>query len=604
MKKKEEDSYTIHTSVGNETAELVKMECKNCGASLELTDPTHAVCPFCGQKYLIDEAKGTVIEIHVDGSSREIRSALEDTKRLLLAVGVIALLVTAIIFGFNIAARKSVFSSSDTNIPADGNGQLLVIFCEDVFGKPYKEITAEEFASIKYIRCGYQREGGESFNAIWYSFTDYQDCASEEEFQETVKKWYYRTKEVSWPSDYTKFTGLTRIGTMDTVWLSLLTFSPDSRISYVDTDDRLDTVTSVLDPEAVKVLHIGIMGNNLDQVGQFTNLEELEVDTNLDHQTVDVSGISACGKLKTLRLNCAGDYTGLEQIGKLSQLNSLYLSSVPLKECKFLGELKGLSELSISAGEGGDLSVLASLPDLKRLCLLDGEYIPPDQLAVLKRAEKLEGLRISVNERESLAELIKMTGLKDLDLHLAIPEYDEETGTRGIDLSPLSDLLGLKRLHLDSFWECDLFGGEELFNLPGLTSLSLGNGVANDVNLVMDEELLQENKSLTDISLRNCYPKNQSGEPVDFRFLSRYPNVRRLYLDGCELEDISFIGEFQDLRVCSLQENRIRDFSPLSRLKKLELVCIDKEGKARLELSQDVEIYTDPYYMEKALDLK
>ena len=77
---------------------------------------------------------------------------------------------------------------------------------------------------------------------------------------------------------------------------------------------------------------------------------------------------------------------------------------------------------------------------------------------------------MSVNERESLAELIKMTGLKDLDLHLAIPEYDEETGTRGIDLSPLSALLGLKRLHLDSFWECDLFGGEELFNLPGLTS--------------------------------------------------------------------------------------------------------------------------------------
>ena len=153
MKKKEEDSYTIHTSVGNETAELVKMECKNCGASLELTDPTHAVCPFCGQKYLIDEAKGTVIEIHVDGSSREIRSALEDTKRLLLSVGVIALLVTAIIFGFNIAARKSVFSSSDTNIPADGNGQLLVIFCEDVFGKPYKEITAEEFAKIGRASC-------------------------------------------------------------------------------------------------------------------------------------------------------------------------------------------------------------------------------------------------------------------------------------------------------------------------------------------------------------------------------------------------------------------------------------------------------------------
>ena len=45
-------------------------------------------------------------------------------------------------------------------------------------------------------RHGYQREGGESFNAIWYSYTDYQDCASEEAFQDTVQRWYYRTKQV------------------------------------------------------------------------------------------------------------------------------------------------------------------------------------------------------------------------------------------------------------------------------------------------------------------------------------------------------------------------------------------------------------------------
>ena len=65
----------------------------------------------------------------------------------------------------------------------------------------------EELESIRYIRCFYEREGGENFNAIAYSFTDYRDCDSEEEFFETVKKWTYRMKSVSWPSDFTMLTG-------------------------------------------------------------------------------------------------------------------------------------------------------------------------------------------------------------------------------------------------------------------------------------------------------------------------------------------------------------------------------------------------------------
>ena len=44
------------------------------------------------------------------------------------------------------------------------------------------------------------------------------------------------------------FQGLTRIDNTDAVWLSLVKFHPECRISCVCTDDRLDTVAGVVNP--------------------------------------------------------------------------------------------------------------------------------------------------------------------------------------------------------------------------------------------------------------------------------------------------------------------------------------------------------------------
>ena len=54
MRDLRKEGYVIRTSNDNEKAELLELQCKNCGGFLELTDKTHAVCPYCGQKYLID----------------------------------------------------------------------------------------------------------------------------------------------------------------------------------------------------------------------------------------------------------------------------------------------------------------------------------------------------------------------------------------------------------------------------------------------------------------------------------------------------------------------------------------------------------------------
>lgn len=132
-KGREDDSYTIKTSAFNEKPELMGLECRNCGGVLELTDRTHAVCPYCGQKYLIDEAKGTVINIQVDYSgNNEMRQAVNSARNALIIFLSVAAVLVVIILGFNIAAKKSVFSSSDSDLPG---GQLLRLFLRTYSGR-------------------------------------------------------------------------------------------------------------------------------------------------------------------------------------------------------------------------------------------------------------------------------------------------------------------------------------------------------------------------------------------------------------------------------------------------------------------------------------
>lgn len=573
MKKQTDNPYTIHTSIYNESPELLKMECKNCGASLKLVDKTHAVCPYCGQTFLIDEAKGTVIDVHVDyGDSPKMRQSINSTKQVLIVFLIVAVFLTLIIFGFNIAARNSSFSSSDADMPVDENGMVLQIFCKDVFGKEYRDVTEEEFASIKYLKYAYTRVGSEDYSTLFYSFTDYRDCADEEEFQDTVKTWTYRAERVSWPSDYTMLTGLTRIDTTDSVWLSALRFAEDADISYVDTDDSLKTVSAVLNPEKIRVLHLGSMGTSLDGIGAYTSLEELEVDTNMGTEAVDLSEIGACRELKRLSLRCVGGYTGVEQLKKLSQLTSLSISGMSLQDCSFFTELQNLEEISIYSGEDPDLSVFSALPNLKRLYLLDEEYVAPREI---RKLQGLEALQIAIDDKEGLNCLAELESLKYLDLHMAIQEYSDYK-QQPLDVSVLAGLNHLQWLSMDNFWEGEFQGIGQILNMPELTTLKVGgDSVVSNVQLLLDPAALADNPAIEELRLSGCSILNEeTGEELDFSFLTHYKGVKKLYLDNCDLTDISVLSELSDLRVCSLQNNEITDFSPLLSCKKLEKIYI------------------------------
>lgn len=583
MKKQAEADHIIHTSVDNESAELVKMACTNCGAPLAIVDKTHAKCPFCGQTYLIDEAKGIVVNVSVDyGDSGEIKQSVKKTQRMIIGFFIAALLVTAIIFAVNLAANKSAFSSSDSDAPVEENGDLLVIFCKDIFQKEYRDITPEEFAGIRYLKYDYQKDErtGEYYHTISYSFTNYEDCASEEEFSDTVQSWSYESSKANSPSNFTMLTGLTRIDTTGTTWLSLLHYAEDCKISYIATDDSLEVVTSKVNPAYVKVLDMGTFGSNLKGLEQYENLEALKAKNPSRFNTAELTGIKNCSKLKKLELDCAEAYEGMEEIAELPELVSLSIKGATLSDCDFLKKIPRLEKLTIDVGEASDLSMLSYLPNLKKLDIGDDTVDTIEPVLALTR---LEDLTISVDTSENMELLAELKQLKALRLHTSYWEMDENHHNKPLDLSVFSRLPELESLYVSLFSNGKISGAESVLNMPGLKSFGVSLVLGD---FMIDPEQLAENASLEIFGLERAgICSGETGEAGDLSFLSHYPNLRELWIQHCDLEDIAFVTQLKNIERCDFEGNDITDYSPLKECKKLEYLCV---GNSSLEERPDV----------------
>lgn len=251
-------------------------------------------------------------------------------------------------------------------------------------------------------------------------------------------------------------------------------------------------------------------------------------------------------------------------------------------------KLKNLRELSISTGEEPELEILEKLPCLVKVDFLDREYIPAGEIPRLSGVEELTA---AVGDMDALRAVSALESLQVLNLHMAVQEYGVPT-----DISCLGNLEALRELYLDNFWPSDVCGLEAVLNLPGLRAFRYGKRMSSEAAILLDPELLGDNPNLEEAGFLNCFPKHRdTGEDLDFGFLAHYPGVKRLYLDGCGLEDISFAAGMEDLRQCSLLDNNIKDLSPLAGCRKLELVSIDKEAAGKAAFSGDVTVNTDPF---------
>lgn len=181
-----------------------------------------------------------------------------------------------------------------------------------------------------------------------------------------------------------------------------------------------------------------------------------------------------------------------------------------------------------------------------------------------------------------------MSSLRVLNLYTDDNPADFGNGNV-VDVSVLGQLENLQTLYLSgSFYQ----GMEPIWNLPTLEKVSIGS-------FAVDTEKLQVNEGVKEIILfyNRIFDVNTREALAPEEFLKYYPQVEVLKLDGCDLTDIQFLAQFQELRECSLQYNAIQDFSPLYECKKLKKVSIfgNPYAEEDLRFSEEVTVAQYPW---------
>ncbi len=230
----------------------------------------------------------------------------------------------------------------------------------------------------------------------------------------------------------------------------------------------------------------------------------------------------------------------------------------------------------------------------------------------------------------SISFLRKMENLKELSLH----------GCNIDEIGALSGLTGLERLTCYSVWTyaVPLKDVKFIDNMPYLrfldfSGVSQGNGwggyqrnteILGDISNVFNhqglEELylnncmfeldfgkLKENPSLRKLEMRevnlkeNFYVRSSAGmtdlwyDDValdgNTDFLTNYPNLEELYLDGNQLTDISFAASLKKLTHLGINNNYVTELSPLNQAENLKYLDIRQNPiNSTIEADGDVEI--------------
>ena len=73
-------------------------------------------------------------------------------------------------------------------------------------------------------------------------------------------------------------------------------------------------------------------------------------------------------------------------------------------------------------------------------------------------------------------------------------------------------------------------------------------------------------------------------------FLTRFPNLEELYLDGNQLTDIQFAASLKSLTHLGLNNNYVTDLSPLNQAESLEFLDIRQNPVTSVETREGVTI--------------
>lgn len=552
---KKEDKIRLKRE--NKVCELVELTCPGCGATLNLVDKTHAKCSFCGKEIVIDEAAGTDVYINVDGKGlNQISQNLAIIAKLIK--GFVMLCITAAVIGAiiyvvdGLADRvKSAAEPADEEEMEDCGVKRAM---EQIFGKKFELISDEEFASIKYLEE--DTDVSNHQHVIRYSVEDYDEYRDFDDYSSTIQECRIDMENVSWTKNYTKFTGLEGFADSTSV-LEWLEFAPDMKLHFYMGEDDLSVIRTKIDVSEIRELNLPACNSSLAGLEDFKSLKNLQVH-GLYGDLQDIDALESCSGLEKLVLDGGEELTDFAPLYNLSHLKELSLYCMNLKSIDFLKKMPELQSLEIKDGIEIDFSPLREVTGLTELSLYGLE-----DLSLLTGLEKLESLKLHVHDdffqeyETDYGILATLPSLKKLDLY-------------GDDVSPTE------------------IGGrlEPLLNSEQIEELGI-----RYVECSIDSALIEENDSIKYLDMSGTRIANEE-KGGEFWFVQKMRGLETLILKDCNLRDVSFVTNLENLRVCNVETNFISDFSPLQNNLKLEELYCANNTTSLVDLPESVKVYT------------
>jgi hypothetical protein len=189
------------------------------------------------------------------------------------------------------------------------------------------------------------------------------------------------------------------------------------------------------------------------------------------------------------------------------------------------GDIPSLKAFEIVHGGAlTDLSSLLPLNGLREISVLKGNRI---ELAQFEKFSRLAVLRLAEGQFENFGFLTHMTSLTELVLNRVVSN----------DLSPLSALVGLRKLHLE---------GARIVDLSPLSRMT----------------------SMVDLNLKRSAVQ-------DLTPLSRLTNLRKLRLERATVSDLTPLSHMSDLTELNLNEAIAEDLSPLAGMTEMRILSLN-----------------------------
>ena len=607
------------TSKFNVRRELVKLECRDCGADLEMQDEIYARCKYCGQKYIVNVLLERIPEAYAETNhqSAKLQTVKPQTirpqqKNAIGVIGLAMMLVAMCCCVFLLFRKEADEPSGVKELPWDGGLVESTQEKEDfgdytstkkeptekwdgfrsetmkqvvylMFGKPADEVTKEELESIKYFKI----EGFWETCTFFYSTEDYREYEPDyreklpdyngsilfgynKAFEETIQKVTLPYPEESFAliyGDIRNFTNLTSISLRD---YTDMDFSDMPHLTMVDCGwDLKDLLETNLPVEQIEVLKV----SDCDLAGleRFSSLKKLFIE-GIDENNMDQ--VVKCTTLDTLFCNYCFETASYAPLKQLTGLKSLYIDGGynAIKDLSMISSFTELENLSITCTDILNIGFVKDLKKLKTLRLSENGEL--DDLEGLGTLQELEFLELNINSlsggQPEYAEIGNLKNLKSLALHTVynldfLYELEQleklEVRLTFYDdvMLPIAEMKNLKELTLaqTNTWGMAMEGFSVLQELPQLKKLT--------IDMMQFEEPVDELfavDGLEELKITNC------GFEIPPTEIIVSDNLKVLDLSGTHFGDYYNGGPEDDQEVLKLYCEAIT-------LEKLDLTYFD-----------------------------